>query len=184
MLVTGGREGHITLWRLPAGEVHQVLETRAGAVRALALSPDGKFLASGHEDLAIRLWTFDAQTHLHLQRTLLGHTQTIWSVAFGPSPSAQPATRPAMQGAATRTPTRQLLVTGSSDQGKPWPAVAPIAPSVCGRSPAVRCAPACAVIGRPSTKSPLHRTARRSSALVLMARSNSGIHGAATVSIR
>jgi WD40 repeat protein len=61
--------------------LHQVVETKAGAIRSLAISPDGKFLASGHEDLAIRLWVIDAQAHLHLQRTLLGHTQRIWSIA-------------------------------------------------------------------------------------------------------
>ena len=116
LLVTGGREGHITLWRLPTGEVLQVIETRAGAVRALALSPDGQFLASGHEDLAIRLWSIDAQGHLHRQHTLLGHTQTIWSVAFGPSPATQPAMDSVMQQSRNGHPTRQLLVTGSSDQ--------------------------------------------------------------------
>ncbi len=116
LLVTGGRTGHLSLWQLSTGELHQVIETKAGAVRALAFSPDGKFLASGHEDLAIRLWTIDAQAHLHLQHTLVGHTQTIWTVAFGPSPAAQPAVRPETNRGDNRNPTRQLLVTGSSDQ--------------------------------------------------------------------
>ena len=124
LLVNGGREGRLCLWVLPAGELQQVMglrphcviETKGGAIHVLAFSPDGKFLASGHEDLAIRLWTIDAQRHLRLQRTLLGHAQTIWSVAFGPSPGAQPETRAEMRGTVTTTENRQLLVTGSSDQ--------------------------------------------------------------------
>ncbi len=124
LLATGGREGHLSLWRLPEGELpqgiglrpHCVIETKAGAIRALAFSRDGKWLASGHEDLAVRLWAINAQGHLHLERTLLGHTQTIWSVAFGPAPTAQPAARPETQGSGNRNAARQLLVTGSSDQ--------------------------------------------------------------------
>lgn len=116
LLVTGGREGHLCCWRLPAGELQQVIATKAGAINVLAFSPDGKFLASGHEDLTLRLWTFDAQGQLQLHHTLLGHAQTIWSVVFGPSPTAQQTPRPANEGGAARTATRQLLVTGSSDQ--------------------------------------------------------------------
>ncbi|MEZ4868834.1 MAG: BTAD domain-containing putative transcriptional regulator [Caldilineaceae bacterium] len=124
MLATGGRDGRLALWRLPAGELHQaaelrphcVVETKAGAIHVLAFSPDGKFLASGHEDLAIRLWTIDAQARLQLQRTLLGHTQMIWSVAFGPSPVARPPVHAEMQGDGNHSAARQLLVTGSSDQ--------------------------------------------------------------------
>jgi WD40 repeat protein/DNA-binding SARP family transcriptional activator len=116
MLVTGGREGHLCLWRLPTGELHQEIATKAGGIHVLAFSPDGKFLVSGHEDLAVRLWTFDAQGRLYLHHTLLGHTQTIWSVAFGPSPAAQPAPRPETPKVDYHHATRQLLVTGSSDQ--------------------------------------------------------------------
>jgi len=115
MLATGGKEGRLSLWGLPTGEVQQEIETKAGAIHVLAFSPDGKFLASGHEDLAVCLWAINAQGHLHLERTLLGHTQTIWSVAFGPSPTAQPAAHPAPQGSGNRNAARQLLVTGSSD---------------------------------------------------------------------
>lgn len=116
MLATGGREGHLSLWRLPTGELHQVIETNGGAIRSLAFSPDGKFLASGHEDLAIRVWSIDSHAKLHLQRTLRGHTQTIWSVAFGPSLADQLALRRASQRGESPRETRQLLVTGSSDQ--------------------------------------------------------------------
>lgn len=112
LLATGGREGHLSLWRLPEGELDQVVETDAGAIRSLAFSPDGKLLASCHEDLAIRLWAIDAQGRVQLQRTLLGHTQPIWSIAFGPAFPEQPDE---VRGI-SRHETRQLLVSGSSDQ--------------------------------------------------------------------
>lgn len=123
LLVTGGREGHLSLWRLPLGELHQVMglrphsviETKAGAIRALAFSPDAKFLATCHEDLAIRLWMFDGQGDLHLHHTLVGHTQNIWSVRFGPSPTDQTELHSAKQGPGARPEPRQLLVTSSSD---------------------------------------------------------------------
>lgn len=114
VLITGGRDGTLCLWDVPDGKLRHVIETKAGAIRVLAFSPDGKFLASCHEDLAIRLWTFDAQGYLQLQRTLVGHTQNIWSVAFDPSLVTQTAMRPGIH-RNTPNASGQLLVTSSSD---------------------------------------------------------------------
>ena len=110
MLVTGGREGHLCLWTLPDGQLQQVVETGPAAIDALAFSPNGKMMASTHGvgDHTIRLWAIDSQARLHLRHTLLGHTHIIWSVAFSP--------RPASSVAGSRAATRQLLVSGSSDQ--------------------------------------------------------------------
>ena len=107
-LVTGGKEGHLCLWSLPAGQLEQVVETKAGVIDALAFSPDGTTLASTHGDRAIRLWTVDAQTRLQLHHTLLGHNHVVWSVAFNPQPKVR--TR------GSSSTTRQLLASGSSDQ--------------------------------------------------------------------
>ncbi|MEP7284182.1 MAG: TIR domain-containing protein [Chloroflexota bacterium] len=49
--------------------------------RAVAFSPDGKTVATGHQDGTVRLWQVDNGGML---RTFLGHTNIINSVAFSP----------------------------------------------------------------------------------------------------
>jgi WD40 repeat protein len=51
------------------------------AVRALALSPDGRYLATGSSDQSVMLW--DAETGREL-RTLRGHEGGITDLAFRP----------------------------------------------------------------------------------------------------
>ena len=54
-----------------------------GGIRALAFSPDGRFLASGsgHTDMKIQVW-YSERTH---KATLTGHTEGITSIAFHPN---------------------------------------------------------------------------------------------------
>ncbi|MCX6046460.1 MAG: NACHT domain-containing protein [Chloroflexi bacterium] len=111
-LVTGSNDGQLCLWTLPAGQRQQVIETKAGIIDALAFSPDGTTLASTHGDRAVRVWCIDSHGRPQLRHTLIGHTHSIWSVAFGPSPKPTPA----LNLAGTRAAPRQLLVTGSNDQ--------------------------------------------------------------------
>jgi WD40 repeat protein len=47
----------------------------------LAVSPDGRFFATGAHDQTVKLW--DAEKR-ELLRTLEGHTELVWSVAFSP----------------------------------------------------------------------------------------------------
>jgi WD40 repeat protein len=50
-------------------------------IQALALSPDGRILASGSDDRTIKLWDFPSG---RLLRSLTGHTETVGSLAFSP----------------------------------------------------------------------------------------------------
>ena len=58
------------------------LRGHAGSVRSVALSADGKILASGGADNTIILW--NAITHQPLGLPLTGHTGSVWSVALSP----------------------------------------------------------------------------------------------------
>lgn len=50
-----------------------------GPVTAIATSPDGKYLASAGEDLAINLWDLGSGRRI---KKMTGHTATVYSLAF------------------------------------------------------------------------------------------------------
>jgi WD40 repeat protein/uncharacterized caspase-like protein len=71
-----------------------VLQTgHTASVNALALSPDGRFLVSGSEDLTLKIW--DTATG-NVLRTLSGHDQSVLAAAISPD--------------------GKLLASGSADQ--------------------------------------------------------------------
>ena len=55
--------------------------TSNSAVNSVAISPDGKILASGSDDKTIRLWNIDTEQAIS---TLTGHSRAVQSVAFSP----------------------------------------------------------------------------------------------------
>jgi WD40 repeat protein/Leucine-rich repeat (LRR) protein len=61
-------------------EIH-FLKGHSGLVTAVALTKEGKLLASGSEDKTIKLWDVPAATE---RTTLKGHTQRITGLAFSP----------------------------------------------------------------------------------------------------
>jgi len=61
---------------------HMVLRGHEGAVRSLAVSPDGRRIVSGSSDGTLRLW--DAETGEALVDPMRGHQGEIFSVAFSP----------------------------------------------------------------------------------------------------
>jgi WD40 repeat protein len=55
-----------------------------GDIGSMAVSPDGRLLASGSDDRRIKVWAIDPQGALTFQRDLAGHTDRVTSLAFSP----------------------------------------------------------------------------------------------------
>lgn len=80
LLASGYFDQVVRLWNIRDGQ-YISFQGHTDAIRAVALSPDSKLLASGggSADPTIKLWNIrDGQCH----RNLSGHTNEIWSVAF------------------------------------------------------------------------------------------------------
>lgn len=82
-LISGGDDKTVKLWTLPEGKPLGTLTGHTAGVTALAISMDGKLLASGggSSDREIRLWTAPKYTPLV---TMTGHTDSVFSMAFSP----------------------------------------------------------------------------------------------------
>lgn len=80
-LVTGGGSGEIKLWDLSGPKELQSFVGHDGKVMGLAVSPDGRLLASGAVDKTARIWNLRTG---HCERVLKGHRSRVRSVAFSP----------------------------------------------------------------------------------------------------
>jgi WD40 repeat protein len=76
-----GNVNKIRIWDTATGAVKHTLEGHTASVTVVALSSDGKLLASGSYDGTVRLW--DTSTGA-VQQILEGHTTSVFSVAFSP----------------------------------------------------------------------------------------------------
>ncbi len=77
LLISSG-DWTIKLWSLPEGALLKTLE---GGVDALAVSPDGKLLASACKDKTIKLWSLPEGA---LLKTLEGHGHYVSTLAVSP----------------------------------------------------------------------------------------------------
>ena len=82
-LLSANDAGEITVWDLDSLKPVQKLNS-LGAVTALAISADGKQLASGNQYASINLWNLPTGTLLH---TLREHQWPILDLAFSPNQS-------------------------------------------------------------------------------------------------
>jgi len=80
-LLAFGSTGRFTMWDIKNEEVLRRLYWNTDSVREMALSLDGKYVASVGDDKIIRLWETGSLT---LVRSLEGHLRQIDSIAFSP----------------------------------------------------------------------------------------------------
>ena len=90
VLASGSGDRTVKLWAVNAlwledmGLVQRNIATFEGhtkKVNSIAYSPDGKILASGSDDTAIKLWDVNTQRNI---ATFEGHTAWVHSVAYSP----------------------------------------------------------------------------------------------------
>lgn len=83
-LVSGSFGSTVSLWNVSQAEAQRTITVPRGSrfvPDRVALSPDGKLIAGGGRDNAIKIW--DAATGRELF-TLTGHRKSIWDLAFSP----------------------------------------------------------------------------------------------------
>ena len=76
-----GLQGQAAIWRVADGTLVRKFEGHFDALYSVALSPDGKLLATGSYDQKIKLW--DTATGAEV-RTLTGHNGAVYGLAFRP----------------------------------------------------------------------------------------------------
>ena len=76
-----GLFGEARLWNVADGLLLEKFQGHRDSMYAVALSPDGKTLATGSYDQQIKLWNTDSGAEI---RTLTGHNGAIHALAFHP----------------------------------------------------------------------------------------------------
>lgn len=74
-------DGRLSIWDPTSTAEKKILTENIQGIHFLALAPDGKTLATAHEDCKINLW--DSQNG-KLKATLAEHKRRVFSVAFSP----------------------------------------------------------------------------------------------------
>lgn len=74
-------EGRVTLCEVPSGRVRAAWRAHPGTIEGLAVSADGRFLASTGSEGVARVWAVDDQAEV---ATLVGHRGGVYAAAFSP----------------------------------------------------------------------------------------------------
>jgi len=98
-LISGGsrNDAHLKVWWLDTGRQVDSIRAHRTSITALALSPDGKMLASVGDDAGVNLWEWEQGNYT---RTFLDHSSNILSLAI--------------------TPDSKTLITGALDGIRLW----------------------------------------------------------------
>jgi WD40 repeat protein len=85
LLATGSQDGTVSLWdKLKPDRAPITLQGQVGEIKAIAVSPDGKWLAAaGKKGTAIQLWNIKSSNNPE-SFTLQGHTETVNALSFSP----------------------------------------------------------------------------------------------------
>jgi hypothetical protein len=75
------RQGRILLCQLPSGQVRAAWPAHPEMIMGLAVSPDGRFLASFGSEGVVRVWSRADQAEA---ATLIGHQGAVFAAAFTP----------------------------------------------------------------------------------------------------
>ena len=80
-VVSSGYDGRLIWWTRETSPPRETKRWQAhrGWIRCLAVSPDGRFLASGGNDLLVKVWSTADQKPV---AQLTGHQQQVYSLAF------------------------------------------------------------------------------------------------------
>jgi WD40 repeat protein len=84
ILASAGADGKIILWDFAGAKPRYTITPRS-LIRALAMSPDGKMLAGGGEDMVVHFWdvhTGKVVEAMEMPLQFKGHTDWILSLAF------------------------------------------------------------------------------------------------------
>jgi WD40 repeat protein len=99
ILASAGADQTVRLWNVESAQLLRVLRTEplhqaASEVpsddedgnimfTSVTISPDGKLIAAGGLDCAIRIWRLDTAEEMPIHQ-LIGHAAAVWDVAFSP----------------------------------------------------------------------------------------------------
>lgn len=109
--------GTIKLWDANTGHLKQLLCKSHTPVNTLAISPDGRKLASAHRDGTIKIWQLGDGRLLHILR---GHTDAVYTIAIAlVSPPVTPIKAPANSSIKGDREEESSRLVGNARESKP-----------------------------------------------------------------
>ncbi len=79
-IASGGADNRLCVWNVKRDLDRHVLRGHTNLVRAVDISPNGRYVASGGHDYQLRIWDLEEDVSYPLE----GHTAAIRAVAFSP----------------------------------------------------------------------------------------------------